>query len=178
MPRLDLQTGARVVCLKSEGHTYKKIKERLKEEGISVTIKSLYLLVANYRQTKSVSDRSRNAVPKILGTEHYRDIDGALAVNDELTSRQRAMLLSKYPELSMSISTVERARRELGWVVTTPKYCQLIRNANKQKRLEWCQKMVDTNEQFEDVVFTDELETHGKRCYRKKNTPRKGQNIH
>ena len=121
-------------------------------------------------------------MPKILGTEHYRDIDGALAVNDELTSRQRAMLLSKYPELSMSISTVERARRELGWVVTTPKYCQLIRNANKQKRLEWCQKMVDTNEQFEDVVFTDEssiqLETHRKRCYRKKNTPRKGQNIH
>ena len=114
-------------------------------------------------------------MPKILGTEHYRDIDGALAVNDELTSRQlRAMLLSKYPELSMSISTVERARRELGWVVTTPK---LIRNANKQKRLEWCQQMVDTNEQFEDVVFTDEssiqLETHRKRCYRKKNTPRK-----
>ena len=33
MPRLDLQTRARVVCLKSEGHTYKNIKERLKEEA-------------------------------------------------------------------------------------------------------------------------------------------------
>ena len=77
----------------------------------------------------------------------------------------------------MSISTVERARRELGWVVTTPKYCQLIRETNRQKRLEWCQKMIDTNEQFDDVVFTDEssiqLDTHRKRCYLKKSTPRK-----
>ena len=37
--------------------------------------------------------------------------------------------------------------------------------------------MINTNEQFKDVVFTDEssvqLETHRKRCYCKKLTPRK-----
>ena len=55
---------------KERGTYLQKIQERLKEEGISVTIKSLYLLVAKYRQTKSVLDRSRNAVPKILRTEH------------------------------------------------------------------------------------------------------------
>ena len=166
--RLDVQTGQRVVYLKSRGYTYKTIRERLKTEGVCVSTKSLYLLVAKYRQTKSVTDRPRRAVSKILGNEHYRFIDEALATNDELTSRQlRTMLTNKYPELSMSLSTIVRARRELGWVVTTPKYCQLIRDANKQKRLEWCQEMINTNEQFDDVIFTDEssvqLESHRKR---------------
>ena len=32
-------------------------KKRLKEKGISVTIKSLYLLIAKYRQMKLVVDR-------------------------------------------------------------------------------------------------------------------------
>ena len=176
--RLDVQTRARVIRLKEEGYTYKRIRERLLEEGTSVPVKSLYLLVAKYKRTKSVLDMPRAAILKILRDEHYREIDKALSENDEMTSRQlRTMLIRKWPNLSMSISTVERARRELGWVVTTPKYCQLIREQNKQKRLEWCQKMIDTNEQFNDVMFTDEssvqLETHRKRCYRKKRTPRK-----
>ena len=120
----------------------------------------------------------RAKAPKILRDEHYREIDKALLENDELTSRQlRDMLRSKYPGLSMSLSTVERARRDLGWVITTPKYCQLIREGNKHKRLEWCQRMVQTNEQFEDVIFTDEssvqLDSHRKRCYRKRSEPRK-----
>ena len=161
-----------------EGHSYKDIQKRLAEEGISVTVKSLYLLVAKFRQTNSVVDRPRAAVPKILNEEHYREIDSALSENDELTSRQLcALLTEKHPELSMSLSTVERARRELGWVVTAPKYCQLIREGNKVKRLEWCIKMLETNERFHDVVFTDEssiqLETHRRRCYRRKTAPRK-----
>ena len=176
--RLDVQTRARVIHLKNEGYTYNRIRERLLEEGISVSVKSLYLLLVKYKQTNSVVDRPRAAVPKILRDEHYCEIDKALSENDEMTSRQlRAMLISKWPSLSMSISTVERARRELGWVVTSPKYCQLIREQNKQKRLEWCQKMIATNEQFKDVIFTDEcsvqLETHRKRCYRRKHAPRK-----
>ena len=134
--------------------------------------------MAKYHETRSVLDWPRIVGSKILNDVHYRLIDPALADSDELTSRQlRAMLCSKYPEQLMSISTVERARRELGWVVTTPKYCKLIREANKLKRLEGYQEMINTNEQFGDVVFTDEssvqLETHRKRCYRKKHTPRK-----
>ena len=176
--RLNLETRARVVHLNQEGHSYKDIQKRLAEEGISVTVKSLYLLVAKFRQTNSVVDRPRAAAPKILNEEHYHEIDSAISENDELTSRQlRALLTEKHSELSMSLSTVERARRELGWVVTVPKYCQLIREGNKAKRLEWCRKMLETNERFDDVVFTDEssiqLETQWRRCYRRKTAPRK-----
>ena len=48
----------------------------------------------------------------------------------------------------------ERCRKEIGWVCTRPHYCQLIREANKLKRKEWCQKQLSNNEQFENVIFT------------------------
>ena len=77
----------------------------------------------------------------------------------------------------MSLSTVKRARQDLGWVINSPKYCQLIRDANKTKRLVWCEKMIAEKESFDNVIFTDEssvaLETHRKRCYRRKDEPRK-----
>ena len=48
------------------------------------------------------------------------------------------MLQEKWPDLSISLSTIKRARKDdLGWVKSKPKYCQLIRNANKDTGLEW-----------------------------------------
>ena len=64
--RLDVQTRARVIHQKNEGYTYNCIHERLLEEGISVSVKNLYLLVVKYKQTNSVVDRPRAAVSKDL----------------------------------------------------------------------------------------------------------------
>ena len=143
-----------------------------------MTVKSLYLLVAKYNQTGSVVDRYRATRLRILGNEHYRVIDDALTQNDELTTQQLYnVLIRKFPNLCVSLSTVKRARYELGWVVTMPKYCQMIREANKAKRLAWCKKMIEEDESFDSVVFPDEssvmLESHRKKCYRRRGEPRK-----
>ena len=116
--RLNNQTRERVVTLKRQGYTYRAIKERLEEEGITVTIKTLYLLMAKYKKWNTVADMPRAKRKKLLNDEHYRFIDNALAEDDELK------LVEKYPELSsnVSLSTVKRARYELGWVVSCPKY--------------------------------------------------------
>ena len=59
----------------------------------------------------------------------------------------------------------------MGWICTRPHYCQLIREANKFKRKEWCQKQIDNKEDFENVRFTDEctvqLDHHGQLSFRK-----------
>ena len=178
MPRLGVETRERVVTLKQQGYTFKSIQQRLEEEGITVTMKTLYLLVTKHTHTGSVLDRHRAKRARILTDQHYRTMDKALAENDELTTRQLQTVLStEYPLLSLSLSTIKRARQDLGWVISSPKYCQLIRDANKEKRMAWCQKMIREGEQFDDVIFTDEssvmLETHRKRCYRRKGDPRK-----
>ena len=101
------------------------------------------------------------------------EIEVSLRNDDELTARKLRRKLSEnftdFPDVS--ISTIKRCHRERGWVSTQPHYCQLIREANKLKRKEWCKKQMDANEQYEDVIFSDEctvqLDHHARLCFLK-----------
>ena len=98
--------------------------------------------------------------------------------NDELTVRDLHYLLSEnFSDLKVSQSSVKRSRQNLGWVSTVPRYCQLIREINKEKRLAFCKQLENTNDTFENILWTGEcsvqLERHSKRCYRKKGKPKK-----
>ena len=44
----------------------------------------------------------------------------------------------------------------VGWVSITPHYCQLIRDVNKVKRLQWCRQYADQVDKFENVIWSDE----------------------
>ena len=127
----------------------------------------------------SVADLPRKPRGSRLTTTHAIFIDNVLASNDELTAyKLKMMLTEKWPELqSVSLSTIKRCRQHLGWISTTPRYCQLIREANKYKRYEFCMKCLRNDEYFENVIFSDEssvvLDKHGKVTFRKKNQPRK-----
>ena len=63
-------------------------------------------------------------------------IDRALKTDDETTAVELSKLLHK-EGTSLSVSTVLRCRRGLGWTCRGSAYCQLIRGGNKYKRLEW-----------------------------------------
>ena len=62
----------------------------------------------------------------------------------------------------------------LGWVCSRPKYCQLVRELNKQKRVEWCTERIATQDDFDNVIFTDECSVKlGRLCFRKRGGIRK-----
>ena len=92
--------------------------------------------------------------------------------------------MQRYPTLQVSLDTIKRARREIGWVNTRPHYCQLIRDVNKVKRKEWCEEQLANKEKFKNVIFCDEctvqLEHHGRLCFRRRLQPRrlKGRSKH
>ena len=166
------------MLLKGKGFSAAKIKKRLEEDGIFVSRRALFKLFAKYARTGTVADLPRAARPRKLSTEQYRFLDEAMTENDELTARKlRAMLEARWPETVVSLPTIKRARKDLGWVATRPKYSQLVREANKEKRLEWCRKQLAAQEKFQNVVFTDEssvqLDSHARLCFRKKKQPRR-----
>ena len=100
-----------------------------------------------------------------------------MAENDELSvSRLHSMLKEEFPELVVSESTVKRARRELGWVAKKTRYCALISDSNKEKRLKWCKQQQESGDLDSDnVVWTDEctvqLESDRQITFRKKSQP-------
>ena len=93
--------------------------------------------------------------------------------DDELTARRlRTLLIQRYPHLKISLSMMKRWRKQNGWICTRPHYCQLIRDQNKVKRKEWCQRQLGRGETFDDVIFTDECTVQLNHHGRKENEPR------
>ena len=85
MGRMSIATRNRVVSLWKSGFKISKIQNRLLKENITVSKKSLCLLLRKYRQTGSVADYRTTKPPKKLQENHYRFIDNAMADNDELS---------------------------------------------------------------------------------------------
>ena len=73
--------------------------------------------------------------------------------DDETTATQLQARLATHG-VYVSLTTILRNRRQLGWIYRGSAYCQLIRNENKQKRLEWAR--ANLSDSFDDVIWSDE----------------------
>ena len=129
MPRLDVPTRRRVILLKEAGYSIAEIRKRLNEENVSISLQALFNLVKKYKERSTLLDLPRRTRPRKLTGEMMAMFNEALSEDDEVTARQtRSMLLEKWPNLQVSLPTIKRNRKELGWVCTKPHYCQLLRD--------------------------------------------------
>ena len=128
MPKIDLTTRRRVVVLYARGYSVRSIKKRLEEENILISVPALYNLLKKHAEMDTIADLPRQSRKRKITTEMMNTIEETMSNNDELTARNvRQILADKWPNLNVSIPTVKRVRREMGWVCTKPHYCQLIR---------------------------------------------------
>ena len=58
--------------------------------------------------------------------------------------------------VKVSVSNVRCTRIMIRWISKTTQYCQTVRGANIPKRFDQALHCINTNENFDDVVFTDE----------------------
>ena len=98
--------------------------------------------------------------------------------DDETTTVQlQKILLEKGHPLSLN--TILTSREKLGWTFRRSAYCQIIREENKAKHLQWAKDHIEeyTSSGFEDVLWTDEstiqMESHRRHACRKKGEPAK-----
>ena len=100
-----------------------------------------------------------------------------MQLDDETMAIQLHQLLISQG-YNISKRTVLHCRTSLGWTFRGSVYFQLIRDANKAKRLDFAQKYVEEATSatgFEDIMWTDEcsvqLETYRRFCCRKHGEP-------
>ena len=74
----------------------------------------MFTIIKRFRATGVVADWRSTRPRKKLMDEHYRFINDA--EDDELTAAKMLSLLQeKFLTLNVSVRTVKRARKELGW---------------------------------------------------------------
>ena len=145
-----------------------------KERTINTTRAGIAKFIQKFERTGSIARTPGSGRPTKISEEMRAIVEEQMREDDETTALQlRALLISKGYQISKK--TVLRCRAELGWTFRGSAYCQLIREQNKVKRLDWAQRHL--NDSFDNVIWTDEcsvqLETHKRFCCRKQGQPPK-----
>lgn len=109
-----------------------QIHRRLQEEGTSVSRQALYNLLRKHRYKGNVVDLPRRKRERKITEQMKALIGEQLNKDNELTSSKiKTLLTARWPDLEVSVPTIKRVRKEMGWVCTRPHYCQLLREVSK-----------------------------------------------
>ena len=168
---LSTYAKQRVLAFHAAGLKAPTIKHKLMEEGITVSRVGVWKFLRLYEMTGYLGKLEGSGRRSKVTDEVKLIVEQQMIVDDETTAYQlHKLLLQK--NINISLSTILRCRRELGWTFRGSAYCQLIRNANKVKRLEWARQYLhEAEDGFEDVIWSDEssiqMECHKRYCHRK-----------
>ena len=110
MPRLQVSTRKRIIILKRQGYSLQDIRQRLEEEGIVVSIRSLQRLCAKFEKTRTIQDLPKATKCRVLTPEMLSAMDESLRNDDELTARSlKTCLYERFTDLpDVSLSTIKR----------------------------------------------------------------------
>lgn len=100
--------------------------------------------------------RPSHATRQKVTTYHLQLIEESLQHDPECSSVDLQKQIAQKTGTTISPSSIRAHRAKLGWTYKKTRYCQLVRDANKAKRLEWSEKQLQNKETFDDVIFTDE----------------------
>ena len=176
MPKVSTYTRKRMQSLHEQNFHPVEIFKTLKGEDLAVSYQSVARIINKLKLTGSTNNLPRSGRPRKINAEAQAFIEEQMRRNDETTSREIQKKLAKHG-LIVHASTIRRSRKEQGWTLQQTRYCQLIREANKVKRLEFAQRVLDSGDTFENVIFSDEcsisLQQFRRTCDRKVDEPAK-----
>ena len=137
------------------------IQRIMQLEGTHTSHQAVRATIKRWNETGGYKDRDRSGRSKLIPNEHYRFINEAMEKNEslELTVSDLMEALQKkfgHEATKYSKRTLAKARQDLGWIFSTARYCQAIREGNKLQRLEWVSQRLSESETFDNVIFTDE----------------------
>ena len=157
---LQLYYGGRI--------SYGNVVNVLRAEGIVVPKKTGWETIQKYKIHRTITRLPGSGRPFKLTSEVLKIIEDQMKADDETTAMQLLKIIEDQGH-KVSRTTIIRARKTLGWTFHGSRYCQMIREKNKEKRVAWAKENLENN--FEDVVWTDEfmiqLENHRTFSYRK-----------
>ena len=152
----------------SKGHKAPTIAKLLQEEQLKASRVGVAKFIKHFEDTGTIARRPGSGAPSKVTEEIKRVVEEQMQKDDETTAHQlHQLLLTK--GYGISLRTVLRCRTSLGWTFRGSAYCQMLREVNKAKRLQWA--LENEGLDFDDVVWTDEctvqLESHRRFCCRK-----------
>ena len=126
----------RAIVLRERGLSSQTIVDLLAEDGLKATRQGIAQFLKPYATTCSIK-RARGSDRRPKATLAVRTIVEAQMCTDDETTAEELRRVLREKGHALSLSTILHSRRSLGWSFRGSSYCQMIREPNKAKRLEW-----------------------------------------
>ena len=149
---VTLSTRKRIACLHKEVFYPVQILKALRSENLQGSLASVTRIINKIQKTGSTENRPRSGRPTKLPADAKALIKKQMRTKDEATSIQIQKQLAKRA-IVVNSSTVQRSRAKQGKTLQRTHYCQLIRVANKVKRLEYAQQILDSGDKFHNSIM-------------------------
>ncbi|CAG2242540.1 unnamed protein product [Mytilus edulis] len=146
-----------IIRLYKKSYSNTEIKVSLESQGVSISKQVVSYWVQQFRNGKFDANLSPTKWKKFnkLSRADVRLVSKTLAKKPCTTSRQLYRFL-KQRGSKISLTTTKRAIFHAGYTNTKPRYAQMVRHVNKEKRVNFCKTLIAADDQFEDIIFTDE----------------------
>ena len=141
MPKVSTYTLKRIQSLHEQSLHPAEVLKTFKGD-LAVSYQSVARIISKLKLTSSTNDLPRSGLPRKVNPEAKSFIEEQMRRNYETTGRE-IQKLAKHVSI-VHASTFRRSRKEQGWTLQQTTYCQLIREANKFKRLEVAQRVLDS----------------------------------
>lgn len=169
--RLTQEAKIDIIRRYEKGDKAKTIRRELCDNGLEVTRRQIEHLIKQYVKGYFRTDmHTTNAKPTIAVAHRDMEIvSTSLTANPDQSARDlRRQLLQDGSKVSLS--TVKRVIKRCGFTSDVPRYSHMVRFANQQPRVEFCNMLINTNDTLDDIIFTDEssvqLHNNKSSCYR------------
>ena len=106
--------------------------DALQAEGITPCRQTVWRFWCHYQRHGSILPLQSGGRPRKLTEIVLQLIDAAMMENDETTAKELCIILQQHGVV-ISLCTILRGRKTLGWSFRGAAYCQLIRDVNKMK---------------------------------------------
>ena len=133
----------------------------LQEEGLIANRMGIHKFLQKHRETNNIERRPGSGRPTKMTAAVKALVERQMRGDDETTAVQLHTLLSRHGH-TMTLKTVLRCCTALGWTFKGSAYCQLIRQQNEVKRLQWAQEHLNEgvaatgHESFFIILFSKE----------------------
>ena len=147
----------RIVALWEEGKKVLEIVMTLESEEKRTSRATVRRWVFRWRTNRGLRDRHRSGRLSKITAEIGSFVEAKLQEDDEITSVELQRLISRKFSINISAPTIRRhIRMHLKWVVVRTRFGPMISDKNKAKRSTFAQMCLDTEDSFDNVIWTDE----------------------
>ncbi|XP_035851860.1 uncharacterized protein si:dkey-77f5.3 [Sander lucioperca] len=167
MTHINRARSQQIRLMRASGKSAHEIQQHFTSLGINVSLRTVRY---HFKERQP-----RRSCPRKL---HHN----ILTAIDEVTKRgikMKAQALQQKIEadfgVQLSLTSVRRARRNLGWKYGKNSFCPITKDLNKEARLRQAVQWLESGETWHDVLFTDTttvtLERHTQLCSYMKGQP-------